>query len=83
MFGATHLPEEDLKLMRLSAALLPPLPRQASYQSDVVALQTQHGPLRKHNARRVIAGGSSQNRRILTMIWTSASSSCVPLGPAT
>lgn len=36
---ATHLSEDNLKLICLPAALLPPLPRLTSYQSDVVTLQ--------------------------------------------
>lgn len=45
LLRATHLSEDNLKPLSLSAALLPPLPGQTSYQGDVVALQgtTQAG----------------------------------------
>lgn len=42
LLRASHLFEDNLKLLSLSAALLPPLPGLPSNQRDVVTLQEQH-----------------------------------------
>lgn len=37
----THLPEDNLKLLSLSASRLPPVPRLTRYQRDVITLREQ------------------------------------------